>query len=261
MSKTTGLRRGLKDISELFQQPDSEIRSTAAVLENQIMTLAVYNPEKSESTCALNRLLVQCLTKRAMPCSMISLYQEAGELPQPHHQYTFPNELSLSWSEFNDLCSRPLARNGEKKNMQHAVLFNCRFNQTFHFPALMPVLDKWILLVRPEVEYLMDAYKMIKGTHQLNSHLQYYLMFDGDWQTGVSEAIYEKFSAMVLNNFRINLTWLGHLGSRTPVDFTVKAENLEPLFFETLYLNATPGKQAVSDYALSFFSHQRKTAV
>lgn len=261
MSKSPGLKRGLKDISDLFQAPEEQERTTAVVLEQQLMTLAVYNPEKSDSTRALNRLLAQTLVKKAMPCSMISLYQDLSEIPVPHNQYTLPNEIAMSWSEFNELCCRPLARNEDKRNLQHAVLFDSRFDQTFQFPVLIPVLDKWIFLVRPEVEFLMDVYKMIKGTYQLNNHMQYYLMFDGDWKAGLSEALYEQFSAMVLKNFRINLTWLGHLGSRKPVDFSSKAENLEPLFFETFHLNSTPGKQAVSDYALAFFLNQRKTAV
>lgn len=262
MSKSAGLKRGLKDISDLFvDTPEAVAESEPLLLEDQVVTIGLYAPQQKAVKNGLSELLAEYMREKDVSLTSLAVSEDIVPASSLSHRYPSVHKAAIDWNDLKSICEKPLMRKAQKQSRQHAILFDAEYQMPHFFPTFIPLLDKWIFIIEPDVDSVMDAYKMIKGTSVLNAHLQYYLLFSGPWQAELSELLYDKFAGMLRRHVQADLTWLGHLDTER-YGFEKKCEpQLDSLFLETCYMNSHPGKLALVEYLSSYSGTEKRAAV
>jgi hypothetical protein len=114
------------------------------------------------------------------------------------------------------------------------------------FQKIIPVMDKCLLLVRPQAEAITETYKIIKATRGLNPDLDYYFVYDGFPDDRRGGVLFERFAGMAARRLGVHLVWLGyfHLGDGQRGIF----ENLN---YELLFLNQKGRTESVEKFLLA----------
>ncbi len=246
------LKRGLKDISNLFLD-ESRSREPASSHGEALFLkcVGVYQPFKEKIQFAPHRL-AKALSEHEVPCSVLSI-GKVSALPNSDGV----SHAALDWAAFENLCRQPLLMADGGKLQKQMVLFDFDERHPSHLQAVVPLLDRWIFLVPPSLDGIMEAYRMMKGTRSLaQGLLQYYLLFEGPKGQGETDSfLFEKFSTMASDRLGINLVWLGYLNPSQDTKGS-KDLDLDNFFLADNAPVEMLGKFAVLNYAAAFFGQE-----
>lgn len=239
------LKRGLKDISTLFVD-DVASAEGESFAEKPIFfkCVAVYQPFKEKIQYAPFRL-AKALSEHQIPCTVLSIGRVSSIPPE-----SGVSNVPLDWPAFESLCHKPLPLPENGKLQSQMVLFNFDDRHPRYLHAIVPILDRWIFLVPPSLDGVMEAYRMMKGTRAITQGLlQYYIIFEGQKGEGeIDSFLFEKFSSLVSDRLGISLVWLGYLNN----DSDSKASrdlDLDNFFLLDTSAVEVPAKFAILNYA------------
>lgn len=265
------LKRGLKDISPLFFEKGMPFSKAAPVVpvENDpscTSILSVFSPDIVGDSLFLNSYVASHLASSARPCTVLSL--ESGYHASPVSQLA-PASLSnltmtamgpylrravLPWSDFIDICERPQKRIFGEPFARQMLFLDFEWQQVPHFEKIIPILQKWIILSQPNTDSLSQAYKMMKAAAQLNRHMRYFLLFEGEPMAGRGNFLFERFSQIVAKHLQIDLVWLGYLSLTSEKDERFWIHNLlERLQGHESDKIDNPGKIALARFLQSLY--------
>ncbi|MBN1687827.1 MAG: hypothetical protein JW893_01870 [Candidatus Omnitrophica bacterium] len=212
------LKRGLKDISPLFQQKVETVERQNLLNEKRIECLSVFNPDRPGSSLFLTSYLASRVADTSCPCTIISLTsrylgrpEDAPTILQSESFGSNIRWVSFTWDQLERVWEYPHDVVSSESFANQKFFLDFEYNRIAQFDKIIPVLDKWILLVRPNIESLSEVYKAMKASMALNPHLEYYLLFDGAVTQEKGSFLYEKFSEMTSRHLGLSVTWLGRL--------------------------------------------------
>lgn len=204
------LKRGLKDISPLFEDRSKPVNRLESSFEtfkpvSRPQSISFWSAESSQGRTLLNSKMAARVQSKGCESLLISLKSEimpAANLELPPGQ----KHYSLSLDQFEIICRSDLK---PVEGFENAVLFfDFDYSNPVHFEKVIPMLDKWILLVGPELESLTEVFRFLKASMPLHKNLEYYFMAQTKDEK-IAESLYEKFSDMVSRRLGIAMNWLG----------------------------------------------------
>ncbi len=201
MMEERRLKRGLKDISPLFQ---SEAAGPVQTLEPSLEIVSVFSPDRPHDPLFFNRYLASQLTGAGQPCSILSIRSKPA---------ADASVRSVTWEEFREICRRPLHRSLSDQ-FNRAIFLDFDYARESYVEKIMPLLNKWVVVLELSMESLNEAYKMMKGIAPLNRHLQLFVLFAGEAPMNRAELLFERFSEMVSRRLGLDLVWLGSVPVR-----------------------------------------------
>lgn len=221
------LKRGLEDISPLFQPPStqpSEVTASRLALFD-IQFLAVCVPDHEGDAFLANAYLASQVVRRAnlfaslvsiAPGFNVSVSKSLDPLPSLELLDSRISRVRLSHQELWTLTQTRASRNssqGPKESRSPLVVF-LEFEpaQFRSLARLALLLDRVVLYVQPEVESLREAYRLIKIFWSLNREIEFFLLFRGGFPSQAQEAfLFERFSLITSRFIGISSGWLGNL--------------------------------------------------
>lgn len=212
------LKRGLKDISPLFQSsaPKEPPRLTATTAPGlPLQSLSVICPESPSESLFFNACLASKMQSQAYDCALISVADKSSKQKPSSfkNNYSSVKRFQISLGQFEEICH---SKSRSAENFGSSVFF---FDFDYANPILLekmlPILDKWVLLIKPGQESMMEGYKFIKASIPLNSSLEYFIIANG-MPSDHSSQFFERFSEMVSRRLGVTLHWLGHFDPRFP---------------------------------------------
>jgi hypothetical protein len=242
------LKRGLKDLSPIFQPAEP---LTDRTVGNPVQSLSFFCPSYPADSLFLNSFLASQLASPERPCTVISVRsrhtRRAEEGRTAERLGDHLTRIDLGWDEFIRACERREMPDGGSE--QKTLLLDIDYGEIPCYEKVIPILDKWLLLVQPTAESLSEAYRMIKGTRVLNQRIEYFLVFEGQSSDGLGETIFENMSRLLSERLKINLVWLGYLHPpRCSGHFSADLR-LEYLFYRPLLPVDSPEKYALANLA------------
>ena len=117
--------------------------------------------------------------------------------------------LRISGRRLQEVLGRPVSFNPESASQ--IIFLDFPFFDSLYSQKIISLLDRLILLVRPDSDSISDAYKMIKACVSQNNFLEYFLVFQGAASDVRAGRFFEKFSEIAGRRLGINLNWLGCL--------------------------------------------------
>ncbi len=217
------LVRGLKDISPLFsdlQKP--EILPPKGDLELRIFS--VTRPQFHGDSLFLNGFFAAQLENSGRPCSLVTLssYCETDHSSNLSSKSSEPfgSHLRRHWLYWDEMCgffeASSLPR-GDASVKDRDIFLDFEYSQLSHFEGTVCLLDKWILLLQPNIDSLTEGYRLMKAAMVFNPQLEFYVAFEGLPQEDFSDAfLYERFAGFVSKQLGIHLGWLGWLCLSNP---------------------------------------------
>jgi len=190
---TRKLKRGLKDISPLFEAVErAPFRLEASEEKGGLRLISLFSPEHDAKSLVLSQYLVSQLASQNHAASVISLRQKGAGLDKfqeifESSEYGFRPPTEASRTLFLDF---------DPSNPEQ-------------FRKIVSVLNQWIFLVRPEMENLSECYRMMKASAALNNHLEYFLLFDSVSTDEQASLLFEKYGELVARRLGIHLSCLG----------------------------------------------------
>lgn len=219
------LKRGLKDLSPLFagsQQSEAQNSPSYAPPEEieagprSFQCLSVYNTD-AEAVKPLAYFACQ-MHAEGSPSSIVSITTEDKKaevrgLPVPR--------LVLAPEDLENLSKGSLVnRHAGNAGPQHFFI-DFSYENKLVFEKAIPLLDKWILIIKPVLESLTEAYRMIKAASMLNPSLEYYLVFDMPHDHIKSSLLFERFSEIASRRLGVSTEWIGYFHA---------SKEIKPLF-------------------------------
>jgi hypothetical protein len=250
------LKRGLKDISPLFQTslPQERLSVTASSVSGMpLQFLSVLCPEAPADSLFFNACLASKMQSMAYECAMISVADKNLKPKTPfslHADYSPIKRFQLSLHQF-DQVSHSKSRSAENFGSS-VIFFDFNYENPICLERVLPILDKWIFLIKPSQESMMEGYKFIKASLPLNSNLEYFMIAHGVESEKASSRFYEKFSDMVSRRLGITLHWLGNFDSRYP-------SSMQNLTIESL--QGTSLSDSLEKRAFAGFVHPSRQAI
>jgi len=257
MSELKKLRRGLKDVSPLFLEikereapiwlgPSTEPTSLKKAAE----CWSVVRAERPSDSSYHNTAFAVQIAARRQACWILTLskQQTAGGEPGPLGTYAHPSgvkHLFLTWEDWNKIVGQPRAGSaaGPQPASSRLMFLDFDFSDGQAFEKVIPILDKWIFLVRPSFEALTETLKMIKASLLLTNHLEYFVIFDGKASGRQAGLFFERFSEVAARRLGVNLGWLGPWTCSLALD--------------ALFENISPSTHEVEKNALAYFIQSR----
>jgi hypothetical protein len=244
MDDSKKLIRGLRDISPLFCGGSQEI---PAHRSPEIQTLAVSSPGHDGDSLLLNTFFASRIASQDKACSLLSILSRStqtpsksgSDMPEP-----FGNHLEryrLYWDEFRDLVSTPPSHRMDGVLQSQDIFLDFEYRHLLHFERTVGLLDKWVLLLRPDPESLTEGYKMMKVGLALNPQLEFYITLSGRAEGAKGEMIFERFSDFAFKHLDVHLGWLGWLDLADPDRHFSAALHTELLRYQ--HWNARPSLQ------------------
>lgn len=254
------LKRGLKDISPLFDDggaPEPLMIETG--LERfGFQLIGLFSPDRSANPLALSKYLVSQLLTRNHNASILSVKTALpafSQDPRPAKGTASPEkcpETMIRWDKFQEICessSRPVKPLHE---MSHTLFLDFDYANPEQFQKIIPILDQWILLVKPEMEDLSEAYRMMKASTALNSRIEYFLLFDNISGDEQASRLFEKYGELVSRRLGIHLSWLGSLQLQNGKGPSAR------LALETLFMSGSSDSESVEKRAIAEFLFQAR---
>ncbi len=221
------LKRGLRDLSPLFGKPapapvEVPLPTTALPPEPShpslgLQCLSVYGADAEMDSPFLNQYLASRFSALGLSSVVVSLgasefFRDEPPIRFRPHSLSFVDlkQVRLSWRQFEKLWTRESPPSNPQGD-ESMLLVDLDYSRTPYFEKIIPLLDKWIVLVKPTLASVSDAYKMIKATFSLNSHLEYFLVTGADPESGSGEILFERLSEMISRRLGADCVWLGHL--------------------------------------------------
>jgi hypothetical protein len=254
MNDSKKLKRGLKDISPLFNEmehpPAQNISAPSFETATALQCLSVFSPHPEESLM-LNSYFASKLSMTGSDCAIITLNDlRLTQLRKPlrtEAPVSHIKRLSLSWDQFEKVCYGPLPRRDSSFAKSRVLFMDFNLYATPYFEKLIPILDKWIFVVEPNAESLTESYKIIKASLSLNRHLEYFVLYRGMAQDSRSSQLFERFSDLISRKLGVHLGWLGslELSKGSPIS--------SELALDQLFLKSGEGTDSLEKRALAAF--------
>ena len=151
-------------------------------------------------------------------------------------------QIALSREQFDEICH---STTRAPRNFGGSVFFfDFDYDDPRCFEKVIPVLDKWVLFVKPEQESLAEAYKFIKASIPLSQHLEYFILINEAAPGNKGGPLFERFSEMASRRLGITLHGLGSMDPRHP-------GRLEGLILDNLRL--MPPQESIEKRAFAEF--------
>lgn len=210
------LKRGLKDISPLFDQESKEENKQIYVpskMSKPLKTLSVYDPRHGFSSLPLNTFFASFLKTLGHESVVVTLREDHKSLSGVGG----PSDVKrfiINHQQFQTICR---SDSGKGENLSGSVLF-FDFNpmNPVHFKTVLPVLDQWIFSLTPDFESLAEAYKVMKAAIPVNPNLEYFVMYEGPQNESKEALLFERFSELVSRRLGVGINWLGQFDIRQP---------------------------------------------
>ena len=233
------LKRGLQDISPLFQIPVPSIPDAIPSVPDffdpvQFVTVCVPDHE-GDAFFANAYLASQVVRRTPFFASLVSIAPGFNALPSqstdpfPSLEFLDPriSRLALSHQELWTFSQNGPPGNGSKTPRPADSLPPCLVFLEFepaHFRSLARIallLDRVILFVQPLAESLRETYRLIKIFWSYNRQIQFFLLFRGKTSSErLEEFLFERFSLITSRFLGLYPEWLGDL------DFSEKSDRL-----------------------------------
>ncbi|MBI3307180.1 MAG: hypothetical protein HYZ84_05175 [Candidatus Omnitrophica bacterium] len=254
------LKRGLRDVSPLFGNveelatllpPPSHLNVSSRSLE----ILNVFSANHPEESLFYNTYVASKIAADHFPSNVISLepfYRpDSIHLRKPQESQPFNTRLkhfSLSWEQFDKIISKPVHPNSFNPLMPQTIFIDFNHSKIPYPEKILAVLNKWILLIRPNLESLTETYKMIKAAKPINPHLEYFIFLDAELPESESSPLFEQFSEVVAKYLGINLIWLGELSFFNPSAASTSVARLDHLFLDSQPPIHSPAKVSLAQF-------------
>lgn len=261
------LKRGLEDLSPLFQSPPSATfeKPHSRSLSLDVQFLAVCVPDHEGDAFLANAYLASQIVRHSdLSASLISIVpgmnrflgRALGSFPSLELLNPRLSRLILSHRELwgfiqeggNGNETSPSSTKGNRSGLLLFLEF-----EPFHFRSLARIallLDRVVFFVQHEVESLREAYRWIKVIWNFNREVEFFIVFRDHASTGAREEfLYQRFSLINSRFLGISPVWLGDLafpekdgGGKGPAG-EVTRFNLNPLLApEGLHRPLSPEK-------------------
>lgn len=221
------LKRGLEDLSPLFQSPVPEIPekiTLPSLFDVQFVSVSV--PDHEGDALIANAALASHLVRQThLQASLISIAPGADffsreSLESPPSLELLDSRISrfhLSHQQLWSLTQKgpnensvpSLTRSEQEKKGRFIFLeFEPSRFQTLSRIALL--LDRVILSPEPRVESLQETYRLMKILWNLNREIEFFLLFRGaDTSESHEEFLFERFSLATSRFLGTTVGWLG----------------------------------------------------
>jgi hypothetical protein len=211
------LKRGLKDISPLFQTTAKEpvsLTPSAASPRVPLQSLSLLCPEAPSNSLFFNASFASKMQSQGYDCALISVGDKNSK--QKSQSFNSPvKRFLLSADQYEEICH---SKSRSAENFGSSVFFfDFDYGNPILLEKMLPILDKWVLLVKPGQESMMEAYKYIKASLPLNANMEYFMVVNGMPSDPSSSQFFEKFSELVSRRLGVTLHWLGHFDPRFPM--------------------------------------------
>lgn len=228
------LKRGLKDISPLFG-PEAAVPAPARVsapkTAQPVQSLGVFCPQNAKQTLYLSSKFAFRIKAFGGECVLLSIGGTKSQAPEKPLSLESPTgvhlkRFHLTLDQLEDACR---FQSHAVENFGSSVFFfNFDYSNPIQFKKVMPMLDKWIIFLTPELESLTEAFKFIKASLALNHTLEYFVVCEGPKNSSKSSVLYERFSEIVSRRIGVSVNWLGEYDSASPETFAgISLESLQ----------------------------------
>ena len=221
------LKRGLQDISPLFQNPSTVLNSAIpGRAPFDVQFVSVCTPDHDGDAFLANAYLASQMVRRSnFFASLVSIMPGMNRIP-PKTTGSFPTleslhpritRISLSHREVWGLTQNGAGENGESHSSvteRSSFLVFLEF-EPIHFRSLARIallLDRVIFFIDPCVESLQEAFRFMKTFWNLNRDIEFFLLFkEPDRWPAREEFLYERFCLITSRFLGITPAWLGTL--------------------------------------------------
>ena len=223
------LRRGLHDLSPLFQSSDP-IASEPPLLPQtpfDVQFLSVCVPGHEGDAFLANAFLASQIVRRTnLFASLVSVVPGMNAVSSKSRD-AFPalelldsriSRLSLSHQELWGFT-----KNGRTEVQaplpslpvglpNFLVFLEFEPSQFRSLAQIALLLDRVILFLQPDVESLREGYRVVKVLWNLNREIEFFLLFRSEEPLQAQEGfLFERFSLITSRFLGISPGWLGHL--------------------------------------------------
>ena len=220
------LKRGLKDISPLFSDAQENEQEDILIQNSgvpNIQCLSILSREPGEGLGRLSRYLGAHLATENCPFFVIrivpSLQKMIGKndgqdpLTVPAASSGVFQEYHLTWEQYQAAFKKGLQISKEGFFQNLTVFLDFPYAHRDYVENILPLLDKWILLMEPTLRSMAETYRMIKTSLLLNRTLEYFVLIQSPSKGGNESFLFEQFSESVTRRLGVHLNWLGHFQS------------------------------------------------
>ncbi len=186
------LKRGLKDISPLFETERTPLVLEPAEEKGGLRLVSLFSPEREAKPLVLSQYLASQLTSQNHAASVICLRQKGPD-----------------FEKFREIRESFLRGLRPATEASHTFFLDFDPSNLEQFREIVPMLNQWIFLVRPEMENLSECYRMMKSSAALNNRLEYFLLFDSVSTDEQASRLFEKYGELVSRRLGIHLACLG----------------------------------------------------
>ncbi len=230
------LVRGLKDLSPLFGVVPEEV---VARRSPEVQILGVSSPDCEGDSLFLNTFFASQLLLSEKACSLVSVLSRCSKnLPRegevsPELFGEHLQRYSLYWDELRDLVGGASSGKSGGVLQSRDIFLDFEYRHLLHFEGAICLLDKWVLLLKPNAESLTEGYKMMKVGHSLNPQLEFCIVLEGRAEEAKGEMLFKRFSDFTMRYLDIQLGWLGWMDLADPARHFSSALHVEPLRFRS----------------------------
>jgi hypothetical protein len=122
------------------------------------------------------------------------------------------------------------------------------YRHLIHYPKILNLLDKWVLLLKPTSESLTEGYKMIKSGLTMNPHLECFVLLQTKVNPMLDSTIFERFAGVVSKHLKAHLGWLGWLDLSDRDRFFDAKLNVEQLESQFSPIQTSPERLAIAQW-------------
>ncbi|HXV28608.1 MAG TPA: hypothetical protein VD913_06565, partial [bacterium] len=207
------LKRGLSDISPIFGDCAETSKPSIECPEPLLEILCVTNADATGDSFFLNSFLASQVASAEKPCSIFSLYGTHGQGKSVYNESFSPylRRFSIAWEQFEEICRWPIHREFLQLPFAQVLFFDFESFHSLQIEKAVSLIDKWVFLMKPNYESMIETYKLIKAASHFNREGTHYILFEGMPDDRKGENYFEKFSSIVAKHLGIQVFWLGYL--------------------------------------------------
>lgn len=261
MEEPRKLKRGLKDISPLFQSPEPEAEKKPCIssslhlpsFEGDFQVVSLFHPSRQDAVKRLCSVLAGKARDTGRACTVLSMDPAGAQGTQAQREGV--RFLNLGASDFETLGTQAGTSRVRASEPQASIVF-LEYSPAYPLELrnLLPMLDKWVFWVDGTMENLAEVYRMMKAGSVWNKKTDYFLIYDGPAGDKTGSRLFEKLADMASRRLGISLYWLGScLSSAAPEAVNYQTWDIDGLFSKTNPFNLSE-KKALAGFIGGHFS-------
>ena len=222
------LKRGLRDVSPLFgpeAEPDPRVLPQRMIPPaHSVEIINVFSADRPDESLFYNTYLASRISGADFPSFVLSLEPscrpeaQVKKTHQPECSSAYVRHFSIPLEQFEKIVTSPIHYGGLSRPEPQSIFIDFNPHKIPHPEKIISILDKWILLVQPTLESIMETYKMIKAARPINPHIEYFILIDGQLSETESSLLFERLSEAAAKHLGVQLNWLGMFSlSRRPM--------------------------------------------